>query len=192
VVDIASLHPPVREPGQPMHPYQVRTIQKYFLQELTKRMELQGVSNLAPSFVLLVDPGVVETKHKFVMAKKNTYKYFVLGGDYSACAKMDLARAHPHYDPYKRVSAWIFAGLSVNDARQLSWRHNIDNEFRSTMMTIQRIKYVHMRFVEFGEQQSQELKKECAMEINLKNWGVKKDMEVLNANDNLFQLAFWK
>jgi hypothetical protein len=39
VVDIASLHPPVRELGQPMHPYQARTIQKYFLQELTKRME---------------------------------------------------------------------------------------------------------------------------------------------------------
>jgi hypothetical protein len=37
------------------------------------------------------------------------------------------------------------------------------------MTTIQRIKYVHMRFVEFGEKQSQELKKECAMEINLKD-----------------------
>jgi hypothetical protein len=117
VVDIASLHPPLREPGQPMHPYQVRTIQKYFLQELTKKMELQGVSNLASSFILLVDLKVVKIKHKFVMAKKNTYKYFVLGGNHSACAKMDLARAHPHYDPYRRVSAWIFAGLSINDAR---------------------------------------------------------------------------
>jgi hypothetical protein len=60
------------------------------------------------------------------------------------------------------------------------------------MTTIQRIKYVHMRFVEIGEKQSQELKKECAMEINLNDWGVKKDTEVLNVNNNLFQLAFWK
>jgi hypothetical protein len=66
------------------------------------------------------------------------------------------------------------------------------------MTTIQRIKYVHMRFVEFEEKQSQELKKECAMVINLKDWGIKKDLgvkkdtEVLNANDNLFQLAFQK
>jgi hypothetical protein len=58
------------------------------------------------------------------------------------------------------------------------------------MTIIQRIKYVHMRFVEFEEKQSQKLKKECAMEINLKDWRVKKDTKVLNANDNLFQLAF--
>jgi hypothetical protein len=49
-----------------------------------------------------------------------------------------------------------------------------------------------MQFVEFGEKQSQKLKKECAVEINLKDWGVKKDTEVLSANNNLFQLAFWK
>jgi hypothetical protein len=83
-------------------------------------MELQGVSNLASPFVLLVDPKVVKTKHEFVMAKKNTYKYFMLEENHSACAKMDLARAHPHYDPYRRVSAWIFAGLSVNEARHLA------------------------------------------------------------------------
>jgi hypothetical protein len=41
VVDIEALHPPIREPGQPLHLYQVRPIQKYFLHELTKRMKLQ-------------------------------------------------------------------------------------------------------------------------------------------------------
>jgi hypothetical protein len=44
--------------------------------------------------------------------------------------------------------------------------------------------------MKYGEKPSHELKKECPMEIQLKDWRVKKDMEVLNANDNLFQLAF--
>jgi hypothetical protein len=79
---------------------------------------------------------MVKQKEDFVMAKKNTYKYFVIGGNHSACAKLDLAKANPHYDPYKRVLAWIFVGLSVNDARQLAWGYNIDNEFRSTMTMI--------------------------------------------------------
>jgi hypothetical protein len=40
LVDIESLHPPMTEAGQPLYPYQERSIQKYFLQEFTKRMEL--------------------------------------------------------------------------------------------------------------------------------------------------------
>jgi hypothetical protein len=115
---------------------------------LTKRVELQGVSNLASPFVLLVDPEKVKTKEEFVMERKNRYKYYVLGGNHFACAKINLVKANPHYDPYRRVSAWIFAGLSVSDARQLAWGHNIDNEFRSDMTTIQRVNYVHRRFVE--------------------------------------------
>jgi hypothetical protein len=30
------------------------------------------------------------------------------------------------------------------------------------------------------------------MEVQFKDWESKKDVEVLNANDNLFQLAFWR
>jgi hypothetical protein len=78
---------------------------------LIKRMKLQRVSNLASPFVLLLDPEKVKTKKEFVMKKKNRYKYYVLRGNHFACAKMDLAKANPHYDPYRRVLAWIFAGL---------------------------------------------------------------------------------
>jgi hypothetical protein len=51
-----------------------------------------------------MDREVVKTKDKFVMAKKNSYKYYVLEENQFTCAKMDLARAHPHYNPYRRVS----------------------------------------------------------------------------------------
>ena len=47
-----------------------------------------------------------------------------------------------------------------------------------------------MRFIENGCVSNQAFKSECAMEINLKDWGLRKNSEVLNANDNLFQLAF--
>jgi hypothetical protein len=78
------------------------------------------VSNLASPFVLLQDPTIVRQKEEFVMAKKNVYKYYVIGGNYSACEKLDLAKANPHYNPYKRVSVWIFAGLLISDAKQLA------------------------------------------------------------------------
>jgi hypothetical protein len=56
---------------------------------------------------------------------------------------------------------------------------------------IQMINYIHMHFVENGEKPSQDLK-ECAMEVQFKDWGSREDTQVLNANDNLFQLAFWR
>jgi len=55
-VDIASLHPPVRDRNAELPPYQVRHIQLYFLEQLTKRMRTFGASALATPFVLLVDP----------------------------------------------------------------------------------------------------------------------------------------
>ena len=47
-----------------------------------------------------------------------------------------------------------------------------------------------MRFVENGSRSNMEFKSECAQEISLTDWGIRKNAEVLNANDNLFQLAF--
>jgi hypothetical protein len=127
------------------------------------------MSNLASPFVLLVDSTVVKQKEEFMMAKKNWYKYYVNSGNHSACAKLDLAKTNPHYNPYKRVLAWIFAKLLVIDARQLAFGHNIDNKFRSTMRMIQMINYIHMHFVENGEKPSQNLKRECVIEVQLKD-----------------------
>ena len=191
-VDIGSLYPPIRDRNVELPPYQVRHVQPYFLEQLTKRMAVYGASALATPFVLLVDPEMCASREDFDFAKKNEYKYFVIGGNHSACAKADLTLTNPQYGAYRRVSAWIFAGLSVREARNLAWGHNIDSEFRSQMSTIQRLNYIHLRLMESGGQPSQDLKKECAMEIQLKDWGNRKDTDVLNANDNLFQLAFRK
>jgi len=155
-------------------------------------MSVFGASFLATPFVLLVDPTLCPTREEFDMSHKNDYRYYVIGGNHSACAKADLALTNTQFGVYRRVSAWIFAGLSVAEARNLAWCHNIDSEFRSQMSTIQRVNYIHLRFMENGGESDQEFKKECAMEIQLKDWGLRKDSEVLNAHDNLFQLAFRK
>ena len=190
-VDIGSLYPPVRHKTKELPPYQVRHIQPYFLEQLTKRMSVFGASFLATPFVLLVDPDMCPTREEFDMSQKNVYKYHVIGGNHSACAKADLAVTNRQFGAYRRVSAWIFVGLTVAETRNLAWGHNIDNEFRSQMSTIQRVNYIHLHFMKNGGESNQEFK-ECAMEIQLKDWGIRKDSEVLNANDNLFQISFRK
>lgn len=189
-VDIAQLHKPVRDHSLPLPLYQVRHIQTYFLSVLTKRMKLSGASPLAQPFVLLVDPRECRTREDWDFAKKDEYHYYVIGGNHSACAKADLALLQPNNRQYRRVTCFIFAGLTVSESRNLAWCSNIDSEFRSKMTNIQRLQYIHMRFVENGCKSNIEFKSECAMEISLKDWGIRKNAEVLNCNDNLFQLAF--
>jgi hypothetical protein len=73
------------------------------------------------------------------MDKKDKYKYYVIGGNHSAYARLDLSKANPHLDFVRRIHAWIVAGVSIQEARALAWGHNVDNEFRSSMTTIQQI-----------------------------------------------------
>jgi hypothetical protein len=192
IINIGNLYPLVREGQGELGPYQVRPVQKYFLEQLRKRMEATRVSQATVPFVLLVDPKLCPTRADFQMDKKDEYKYYVIGGNHSACARMDLSRANPHLDSLRRIQAWVVAGVTVQEARTLAWGHNVDNEFRSKMTTIQRINYIHMRYLENEMKGDMAFKMEVAAEIQLRNWGVEDDKKVLNANDNLFQLAFKK
>ena len=162
------------------------------MQQLRLKFEIQGMSSNTALFVLLVDPKDCPTKEDFDITQQDTYKYYVIGWNHSICAKLDLAKIKLDYAPYKKVQAFVYAGLLVAEVRNLAWGHNIDREFRSSMTTIQRVKYIHTRLLENGGEPLLALKKKCAKEIQFKNLGVKKDTEVINANDNLFQLAFKK
>jgi hypothetical protein len=113
IINIGSLYPLVREGLGELGPYQVRPVQKYFLEQLRKRMEATGVSQTIVPFVLLVDPKLCPTRDNFQMDKKDKYKYYVIGGNHSACAWMDLSRANPHLDSLCRIQAWIVAGVTV-------------------------------------------------------------------------------
>jgi hypothetical protein len=95
-----SLYPPVREGQGELGPYQVRPIQKYFLEQLRKRMEATEVSQGTVLFVPLVDPKLCPTRDDFQMDKKDKYKYYVIGGNHSACDRMDLSRTNPILIPF--------------------------------------------------------------------------------------------
>ena len=135
-VDIGQLYGPVRDKSKPLPPYQVRHVQPYFLSQLTQRMRTVGASPLALPFVLLVDPAECPTCEDWDYEKKDTYHYYVIGGNHSACAKADLALIRKNDKQFRRVTAFIFAGLTIQEARNLAWCTNIDSEFHSQMTTI--------------------------------------------------------
>jgi hypothetical protein len=60
------------------------------------------------------------------------------------------------------------------------------------MTMVQRVKYIHTRLVENNMEANFKLKKKCAKEIEFKDSGVRKDADVINVQDNFFQLAFMK
>jgi hypothetical protein len=134
-------------------------------------METIGVSKVVGPFLLMVDPAMCNRKEDFDMQKKNEYKYLILGGNHSAYARMDLIVASPDYSTYKKIQSLIFVGLNNVQARTLAWTHNIDNEFKSNMTLIQKIMYVHLRFVENNCIANVQLKTECAQEIQIEGLG---------------------
>ena len=122
-------------------------------------------------FVLLVDPKDCFWKEDFDILRKYSYKYYVIGGIHSLCAKLDLAKIKLEYAPYKKVQAFVYAGLSVAEARNFAWGHNIDSKFCSSMTMIQVIKYIHTRLVENNFEANYALKKECAKRSSLRTDG---------------------
>jgi hypothetical protein len=136
IVDICNLYPPIHKGQGLLGPYQVRPVLKYFLEQLKKRMETTRVFKQVVPYVLLVDPDQCATREEFMMDKKGKYKNYVIKGNHSACAWLDLAKANPYLDSVRRIHAWIIAGVSIQEARALALGHNVDNEFRSSMTTI--------------------------------------------------------
>jgi hypothetical protein len=146
IVDICNLYPLVREGHGLLGPYQVR-------------LECPEV------FSRTIDQ--CATRKEFQMDKKDKYKYYVIGENHFACAQLDLAKANLHLDSVRRTQAWIVARVSIQEARALAWRHNMDNEFRSSMTTIQWINYLHMRYLKNNWKVDMAFKMNCAGEIQL-------------------------
>jgi hypothetical protein len=101
------------------------------------------------------------------MDKKDKYKYYAIGGNHSACAWLDLA--NPHLDSMRWIQAWIIADVSIQEARALAWGHDVDNEFWSSMTTIQRINYLHMKYLKKNWKGHMAFKIDCAGKIQLRN-----------------------
>jgi hypothetical protein len=128
--------------------YQVRPSKNIFWNnKLIKPIETTKIPKQAVPFILLMDPDHYAIKDKFMMDKKNNYKYCVVGGSHPACARLDLVKENPHFDAVHPMQVWIVVGVSIQEATALAWSHNVDNEFRSSRTIIQRMIYLYMRYL---------------------------------------------
>jgi hypothetical protein len=60
----------------------------------------------------------------------------------------------------------------------------------SSMIAIERVHWIHSRFVKNNEERSYEFRKECALELDMPGLGDRDKRAVLTAQDNYFQLAY--
>jgi hypothetical protein len=60
----------------------------------------------------------------------------------------------------------------------------------SSMTAIERVHWIHSRFVKNNEERSYKFRKECALELDMPGLGDRDERAVLTAQDNYFQLAY--
>ena len=144
-------------------------------------------------FTLLVDPEMVPTKRDFVMAEKNSYRYFLLGGNHSYLAERKLTNIYPQRVLYRNLNSHILVGLDSSQMARVAFADNLDNEFRHKLTLPARIRFIHHRYEESSKpynEQKKDFKRRMANEVQLKGWGVRPEDDVLESNDNMFQLAY--
>ena len=135
------------------------------------------------------------------MSEKNNYEYILLGGNHSFCARKILSDKYPENNELQSIETHVCVGLSVEQQRQLAWQDNVDGETRKNMSIAEKVIYIHNRYLEEGRPGAdgegkkvpgarKDFKRLIANEIMLPKWGINSDDAVLQAQDNLFQLAY--
>ncbi|MCO5585897.1 hypothetical protein L7F22_039831 [Adiantum nelumboides] len=114
---------------------------------LKLQMKDKPTTNVLPLLVLL-DPASCPNKASFVKSRIESYKYFVLGGTHSLVARKEHCAEYPFVESYKTVLAWVYAGLSDEDAKTLALDHNVDLEMRLSMSFLQKVHYFHNEWVD--------------------------------------------
>jgi hypothetical protein len=92
------------------------------LQQLKHKFDSHGVSSNSAQFILLVDVDQCQTKEIFKSDKKEDYKYYIIGGNYSISAKLNLGKIKSNYSPFKGIQAFAYIGLMVLKARESCFR----------------------------------------------------------------------
>ncbi|MCO5555464.1 hypothetical protein L7F22_009009 [Adiantum nelumboides] len=110
-------------------------------------MKDKPTTNVLPLLVLL-DLASCPNKASFVKSRIESYKYFVLGGTHSLVARKELCAEYPFVESYKIVLAWVYAGLSDEDAKTLALDHNVDLKMRLSMSFLQKVRYFHNEWVD--------------------------------------------
>ncbi|KAL3685850.1 hypothetical protein R1sor_003872 [Riccia sorocarpa] len=171
-------------------PYQVRPLNEHFVNLLSEKLlaRKQPGHNI---FVVLVDPEEgLEGPKDFDISKVNQYKYYVLGGNHTAAAKMKAYKKFsiPN-EAFLLCSCFVYVGLTLLEARIIATDDNADQQFRLKMSHIQKVEYWHQRYLEEGCIRTQAFKEQLAAEaLPIKPGSDLK--KTTRAADNYFQIAF--
>ncbi|GBG78053.1 hypothetical protein CBR_g25990 [Chara braunii] len=138
-------------------------------------------------FVGLVDPGQAERKEDVSLTKLRAgdYDIFVLGSGHSREAREGLARMNPDNEEYQYNVCYVYVGLTVDEARQVAHRHNLEAGYHRDLNFIEKLRCWRQVFESRGCVKSQEVKFACLKEAGIPNAAKK-----LNAQDPLLQCAF--
>ncbi|KAL3696308.1 hypothetical protein R1sor_010384 [Riccia sorocarpa] len=171
-------------------PYQIRACSKSFVNELKKHMQTNAYAHYH-NFILLVDPRDRPSKLKWVFPPPSSWKFYVIGGNHSALARMELLAQYPGiYKHFRHCNCIIYAGLTKSEAALFAHDDNFDAEVRHKYTYHQRVEYFHRQFMEAkqtGESMAS-LRKRLALETM--NISEEDSKAALNTLEGTFQVAF--
>ncbi|GBG83161.1 hypothetical protein CBR_g36777 [Chara braunii] len=175
--------PPLDAKGK--RPLEVRESDEDHISLLMDSMIRQPVGDHLP-FVGLVDPKEAKDKRAVDLNKLRAGKYlvFILGGDHCREARERLMAMYPDNEEYKFNVCYVYAGLTVDEAGQVTHMHNLATGYHRDINFIEKMKCWRQVFESKGSVKSQEVKLPCLREPCVPNPSLK-----LGNNDPLLQVA---
>ncbi|KAL3696504.1 hypothetical protein R1sor_010580 [Riccia sorocarpa] len=171
-------------------PYQIRACSRSFVSDLKKHMQSNAYAHYH-NFILLVDPRDCKDKTSWVFAPPSKWRFYVIGGNHSALARMELLAQYPGiYTHYRHCNCIVYAGLSKTEASLFAHDDNFDAEVRRKYTFHQRVEYFHRQFMEAKQtgEPIATLRKRLALEIV--NIGEEDSKTALSTLEGTFQVAF--
>ena len=108
----------------------LREVDELFLSQLKASMEENLNGAYEPVFLKVKG---MENKANFDKSKVTEYQYEVLGGTHNCLAANELAEKYPELKYFQGRYAWIFVGLSDEEALWVATKHNKTGSFRHEM-----------------------------------------------------------
>ncbi|KAL3692090.1 hypothetical protein R1sor_005741 [Riccia sorocarpa] len=129
-------------------PYQIRACSRSFVSDLKKHMQSNAYAHYH-NFILLVDPRDCKDKASWVFPPPSKWRFYVIGGNHSALARMELLAQYPGiYTHYMHCNCIVYTGLSKTEASLFAHDDNFDAEVRHKYTFHQRVEYFHRQFME--------------------------------------------
>ena len=122
---------PVKNLEEPPLCRLLRKVDPVFVASLKARIASDPhATGVPPAAVICHD---VSHKDDFEKRLMNVYMYEVQGGLHGVTARQQLAEEFPESQEYKSVLAFVYVGLTDEEALRLATKHNINGHFNHQM-----------------------------------------------------------